>query len=237
MSSDVQAVLQTGGRGERLRPATDTTPKALLPVGGVPMVERLLRQITCCGVRRVTIITGWLGDQVETYLRATAGLAAGVELNYVREERPVGNVGSLAQVDAGGRRILFAFGDLVTDLSFERLLAIHDERGADITLTSHYETHRVKLGEIVVANDEVVDYLEKPEKRFLICSGIAVFEPHALRVIDPATPTGIANLVRAAIARGLRVTHWLHGAFWMDVNSPEDLVTANTAVETRRHVR
>jgi NDP-mannose synthase len=230
MSPEVHAVLQTGGRGERLRPTTDATPKALLTVGGVPMVERLLRQITDCGMLRVTVITGWLGHLIEAHLRDIAGSLGSPTLDFVHEDRPIGNVGSLFRVAHRGHRILFAFGDLVTDLSFARLLAVHEERGADITLTSHYEMHQVRLGEIVTSGDWVLDYMEKPEKRFLICSGIAVFEPQALDLIEPGRPTGMADLVRAAVARGFHVAHWLHGAFWMDVNAPEDLTAANAAV-------
>src|SRR4051794_31809295 len=86
----VRVVLQAGGRGERLRPLTLETPKPLLPVAGVPMVERLVRQFAEAGVRRFTILTAWLGEQVQVYLRAITGLPDHVTLDFSSEEWGLG---------------------------------------------------------------------------------------------------------------------------------------------------
>jgi NDP-sugar pyrophosphorylase family protein len=80
----------------------------------------------------------------------------------------------------------------------------------------------------------VIGYKEKPEKSFLICSGIAVFEPLALDLVPADRPIGISDLVCLALERGSQVTHWTHGAFWMDVNSKEDLTRASAAIAGSR---
>lgn len=229
----VRAVLQAGGRGERLRPATDTTPKPLLPVAGVPMVERLLRQLLAAGVRDVTVITGWLGEKIEAHLAGLPDLPADLKMDFLTEETPLGNAGALRLVADGDGPVLLTFGDLVTDLDYTRLLAIHQERGADVTLTSHYETTRLRLGELVVEGDTVTGYLEKPEKKYLICSGIAVFRPRALHLIAPDRPTGLVDVVMAALRTGYSVTHWIHGAFWMDINAPEAWAEADAVLRAQ----
>lgn len=223
----VRVLLQAGGRGERLRPATDTTPKPLLPVAGVPMVERLLRQTLAAGFRDFTVVTGWLGHKIEEHFRALPDLPPDVQFHFVTEETPLGNAGALRLVGPGEGPVLLAFGDLVTDLDFSRLVALHAQRGCAVTLASHYEGFRVRLGELLTEGDRVVGYLEKPWKKFLICSGIGLFEPAVLELIPPGVPVGISELVMAAIEAGHEVTHWEHGAWWMDVNSPEALEEAS----------
>src|SRR5215468_9044558 len=95
---DVHAVLQAGGKGSRLRDVSGDTPKPLLCVGGLPMVERLLRQLLRAGMRRITLITGFGADAVEGHLRGCAGLPADLDLRFLRETVERGNVGSLARL-------------------------------------------------------------------------------------------------------------------------------------------
>jgi NDP-sugar pyrophosphorylase family protein len=220
-------VLQAGGRGERLG---SDLPKPLARVGGMAMAERLVRQFLEAGGRRVTIVTGWKADEVEAHFRRLSDLPGDLGLDFLREDRPLGNAGALTAFAGGDKAVLLCFADLVTNLDFAALAAVHAERGSDATLCSHYESHRVRLGELEADGARVTAYREKPVKQFLICSGIALFEPEALAAIDPEKPTGLADLVTRMLAAGRSVTHWLHGAGWMDVNSPEDLEAAEAAV-------
>lgn len=230
---DIRAVLQAGGKGTRLYPATADLPKPLLRVGGVPLLERLLRQVLDSGIRDVTIITGWLGDQVRTHVEGLRDLPSDAEVQFIQETRQLGNIGGLALAPRKPEPILFAFGDLLTDLDFRQLISLHRAAESDITLTSHYEQHRLTLGELIVEEGRVIGYKEKPIKNFLICSGIAVFEPSVLDLIDLSAPTGISDLISAAIASSLKVNHWTHGAFWMDINTPELMEIAERALMSR----
>jgi mannose-1-phosphate guanylyltransferase len=227
----VHGVLQAGGRGSRMEAAGCAEPKPLCRVRGVPMVERLLRAMVRSGIRRVSVLTGFKGDLVERHLHGLADLPGDLRLECIRETRPRGNVGGLSDVDVQGERVLFSFADLVTDLDFTTLVDLHRRRGCDVTLASHHESIRMRLGELEVDRAEVLAYREKPEKRFLICSGIAVLERSVVECIDPDRPVGMSDLVTVAIARGHMVTHWEHGARWMDVNTPEELDQANRMLD------
>ena len=225
---NLHLVLQAGGRGDRMASAV---PKPLLRVGGMPMAERLLRQFVASGGRRATVITGWKAEEVEAHFRSLTDLPSGLRLDFLREDRPRGNAGALAAFANRDRPVLLCFADLVTNLDFAVLAAVHSERGCDITLCSHFESHRVRLGELATQGIEVIAYLEKPVKQFLICSGIALFEPQALAHADAEAPAGLADVVTGALAAGLTVTHWLHGADWMDVNSPAEIAEAEAMID------
>lgn len=223
-------VIQAGGKGERMRAGGESIPKVLVCVKGVPLLERLLRQIAAEGARRFHIITGNAAAQVESHVAALRDFPEGTRLDFIRESVPRGNVGGLSELADLGSSILFAFGDLYTNLSFRTLYSIHRERRAAITVASHFEGHRLRLGHLIVENDRVVDYREKPEYQFLICSGIMAIEPEVLRLLPGEGVLGMNQLVMLAVNAGLCVTHWTHGAGWIDVNTPELLQAAN-AVE------
>jgi NDP-sugar pyrophosphorylase family protein len=225
--TEFRAVVQAGGPGTRMRRESEELPKHLLKVREVPIVERLVRQLSEAGLRDIWVITGHLGDKVEHHLKSLQGLPADLRLSFVREFTPRGDIGSISQLPADTRPLITAYGDLVTELNFQGLMEIHCSRNSDVTLASHYETHRVRLGELVADGDRVVRYLEKPIKRFLICSGISVLESHVVTLANGYTTIGLDQLVELALARGDLVTHWQHGAYWRDVNDPSQLREVN----------
>lgn len=237
MTSDWQcaarAVLQAGGKGSRLLPTTESIPKPLIKVGRVPMVERLMRQFLAIGIREIYVITGWLGEKVEAHIRTMGDLPSDLSLHFIREDQPLGNFGGMTLLPRRPGPILFSFADLITDLAFQELIGIHQQFRSDITLASHLEKYQLKLGELSVCNEIVTGYHEKPIKEFVICSGIAVFESHVLDLIKPSHPTGISDLINAALSASLKVSHWSHNSFWMDVNTPELLTIANRELTIR----
>ena len=230
IAQSVTAVLQAGGRGERLRPITDHTSKCLLPVGGSPIIERLIGQINETGIRSVTVITGWLGEQVGAHVQSIAGSFPKLELSVMRETQRLGNIGGLSQLPPTENNLLFLFADLVTDMDFASLLAAHLASDADITLASHLDPYQLSFGELEVDGTRVTKYIEKPIKHTLICSGVAALRQSAVGLIPAGRPMGIADLVTVALREGMRVAHRQHEALWIDVNSEAALLAADRAV-------
>jgi NDP-sugar pyrophosphorylase family protein len=221
-------VIQAGGLGQRISAVAHDTPKPLLPVGGIPMIERLLQQLLDAGVRRMTVVIGHNGASIRARVnRLLARVAPEANVSFFEERTALGNAGALGEIDTADDDVLLCFADLVTALDFAQLIHIHRERQHDITLASHHEHHQLTLGELLVDGDAVRGYQEKPRKAFLICSGIAIFDARAMRVArELPRPFGISNLVLATLSAGCSVTHWLHGAYWIDVNTPELLARA-----------
>jgi NDP-sugar pyrophosphorylase family protein len=230
---ELHALVQAGGQGERIRAVAGGRPKPLVPLGTTPILERLLARIIESGVRRITVVTGPRGEAIEQHIATLRkSFPPQVRIFIERETQPAGNAGALGTVDFQGHPALLCFGDLVTQLDFGRMFAIHRARGCDVTLASHIEDHQLSLGELVVAGDEVQRYHEKPRKQFLICSGVAIFSPRALEVARTLPrPFGLVDLVNAALEAACSVTHWQHGSYWIDVNTPELLEQARRDLE------
>jgi NDP-sugar pyrophosphorylase family protein len=226
-ASLMHAVVQAGGRGQRIRSITGTAAKAMLRVGEEPMIACLIRQIVSSGVRSITVVIPSGSGEFRDFLHQFACGLRGVQLDLLEEREPLGNAGALGAIQCGGSPVLFCFGDLVTELAFDRMTAVHHERHCDITLASHYQYHQLSLGELITEGERVCGYVEKPRKHFLICSGIAIFEPRVLEVARQLPPPfGLVDLVNASLQAGCSVTHWLHEAYWIDVNTPELLEQA-----------
>jgi len=193
------------------------------------MIARLLRQIAASGSRRIAVVIPHGNDEFRDFLLQLARGLGGAQLELIEEREPLGNAGVLGTIAGRGGPLLFCFGDLVTELPFERMARIHRERGCDVTLASHYQFHQLSLGELITEDERVCGYVEKPRKQFLICSGVAIFEPRVLELARTlAVPFGLVDLINAALQASCSVTHWLHEAYWIDVNTPELLEQARS---------
>ncbi len=132
------AVVLVGGEGTRLRPLTLTTPKQMLPVVGVPMLERVIGHLAAHGVDRAVLSLGYLPDAfLETY---PDGRAAGIELTYAVEPEPLDTAGAVrfAASRAGiAETFVVVNGDVLTDLDLTGLVSFHRDRGAEGTIALH----------------------------------------------------------------------------------------------------
>jgi mannose-1-phosphate guanylyltransferase len=235
VAKDIHALIQAGGQGTRMQPLSGSLPKHLLRVGGTPIIKRLVMQLVACGIQKITIVLRNNNQTIKACVDSISdALPTKIQFFVMKEELPLGNAGALGVFENCNNPVLLAFGDLVTSLDFATMINIHKNRGCDVTLASHFEEHQLSLGELITAGEIVCSYVEKPRKKFLICSGIAIFEPSVIELAKKLQkPFGLVDLISATIKAGYRVTHWLHLSHWIDVNTPELLEQARKEVSER----
>jgi len=219
-------VIMAGGTGERMSRSGEVVPKPMVPVLGVPLVERNLAALLRAGVLRVVVVVGAgpAADLVQAWATGRgAGLAAAAEgsLSVLVEPQRMGNAGALALVspDDPGDAMLLVFADNLTSLDLGAVVERHGESGADLTLAVHTEAFRLPYGVVDRTDDRVTGYREKPSVPVEVGSGVAVVGPRAvaaMRATEP--PHGVTDLVRAALDAGLDVRAMPHDAAWVDVN-------------------
>ena len=158
----MKAVIVAGGKGTRLLELTrNEIPKPMVPLAGKPILQWQIEQLRQNGVREILIITGHLGEKIESYFRD--GAAFGVSITYYREETPLGTAGALAHLPAsfGAGVFVLVNGDTLFDVDLSRMRAFHETAGSLATLFVHPNDHpfdsdlvRMDGGRRVIAIDK-----------------------------------------------------------------------------------
>lgn len=222
----MRAIVLAGGRGTRLRPFTTSFPKPLMPIGDVPILEILLRQLKAHGVRHVTVLTGHLAYLIEGYFADGASL--GLSIDYLHEAEPLGTAGPLRQLAGTLDDDFFVLnGDLLTDLDFATLMQRHDESGAVATVSTFSRTEKIELGVLQIGpGGLVIGYEEKPTLSYDVSMGVYAMSPSVLDRV----PTGyydMPTLILDLLGAGQRVVSHRHTGRWLDIGRGDDYDEAN----------
>ena len=229
----MKAVVLVGGFGTRLRPLTFTTPKNLLPVVHVPMVERVLSHLSEHGVTEAVLALGYKPD---TFLAAYPdGVCAGVRLTYAVEDEPLDTAGAIrfAAGEAGiDERFIVVNGDVLTDLDVTRLVRFHDASGAEGTIALHEVEDPSRFGVVVTdVAGQVQAFIEKPDAEDApsnrINAGTYVFEPSVLGRIDVGRRVSVERETFPALVDAGTLFALDGDAYWLDAGSPETYLQAS----------
>ncbi|WP_028238099.1 N-acetylmuramate alpha-1-phosphate uridylyltransferase MurU [Stutzerimonas azotifigens] len=220
----MKAMLLAAGKGERMRPLTLHTPKPLIPVGGVPLIEHHLRALAEAGVSEVVINHAWLGQQIEAHL--ADGSRFGLHIRYSPEGEPLETGGGIQRALPllGDEPFLVVNGDIWTDLDLGAV-ACRPGDLAQLVLVDNPAHH--PEGDFVLRDGRLLD---EPGAR-LTYSGVAVLHP---ALFEGCTPGAfkLAPLLRRAIAAG-RVGGQHFTGRWVDVGTPERLAEAERLIGAR----
>lgn len=224
-----RAVILAGGKGSRLRPFTVTIPKPLVPIGDVPILEVLIRQLRHQGFERVTVSVGHLASLIRAF--CGHGERWGVDLDYLFEERALGTIGCLGLLEDLGpdERVLVVNGDTLTDLDMARVHDAHAERDA-ITVCASRRAVDVQFGVLETDGDYLASYTEKPTLSYRVSMGINVLSGWAVaRHVPRGEPLDTPQLVERLLGAGERVRVVDTDAYWLDLGRLEDLETGTAA--------
>jgi NDP-sugar pyrophosphorylase family protein len=217
----MKAVILAGGKGARLAPYTKILPKPLMPIGDMPILEVLLRQLRNAGVDEVVLTVGHLAQLLQAFFQN--GERLGVKVRYSYEESPLGTAGPLSLVEGLDSTFMVANGDVLTTLPIEELVQMHKNSGAAATIAMHKRQVKVDLGVIETNGDnEIVGYIEKPTYDFHVSMGIYVFEPRVLNYIEKNKYLDFPDLVLRLMAVGERVVGYPFDGYWQDLGRPDD---------------
>jgi NDP-sugar pyrophosphorylase family protein len=229
----IDAVVLVGGRGTRLAPYTADLPKPLVPVGGMPVLEILVRRLHHCGVGRIVMAVGHLSSLIMAHFGD--GRRFGVSIEYSLEDMPLGTAGPLSLVQNLTDPFLVVNGDLLTDLDFRPMIHAHNVCGALATIGLFAREERIELGVIETDDqDRVTGYIEKPTYQYRVSMGAYVFGKGVLPFVPANTRFDLPELVRALIAARKHVAGFEHKGYWLDIGRPEDYERAQLDFERMR---
>lgn len=217
----MRAVILAGGKGTRLAPYTTVLPKPLMPIGEMPILEIVIRQLARHGFNDLTLAVGYLAELLMAY--CGDGSKFNVNLGYSREEQPLGTAGPIALVPNLDDTFLVMNGDLLTTIDYSAMLKYHRERGALATIACYQRDVKIDLGVIEVGDDNwVANYIEKPTYHYAVSMGIYLFEPEILKHIEPHRRLDLPELVMKLMKEGQRVNVFNFDGYWLDIGRHDD---------------
>lgn len=222
----MRAVILAGGQGSRLKPFTVVIPKPLVPIGEMPILELLIRQLKAQGFDRVTLSVGYLASLIEAY--CGNGSRWDIRIDYLHETDPLGTAGFLGLLhDLDEDRVLLVNGDTMTDLDMGAVYREHDVQDA-ATICTNVRSVTVGFGVVHIDPEGRMEgYEEKPELRYEVSMGVNVLSAWAIgRFVEGSTHLDMPDLLRAISRESETVRVRRTDAYWLDMGRMADLEAA-----------
>lgn len=210
-------VLMAGGLGTRLGHLTQNMPKPMLPVGGKPMLEIVLRHCMAWGLRKFYFAVNYKASMIEDYFGDGSRFACSID--YLHEKKRLGTAGALSLLpQLPDAPCIVANGDVLSHINVQRLLSEHTQKKTLATMVVRSHALQVPYG--VVDTDTKGCFLgvrEKPRFNFCVNAGIYVLEPVALQYIPADTFFDMPELFTKLVQNGHKPCTFETHDYWMDV--------------------
>ncbi len=233
-----QAVILVGGQGTRMRPLTDTIPKPMLSLMGLPFVERQVHHLQRAGVNRIVFSCGYRPREIEEYFGD--GSSRGLEMGYVVDPEPLGTAGAIANAEdlLDPADVFVLNGDILTDLDLAALVAHHRGLGAEATIALTPVDDPSAFGLVRTdADGRVTEFVEKPGPDELIAgepyrinAGTYVLTPAARAAIPRGEQVSIERDTFPLLAARGGVGALASDCYWRDIGTPGSYLDAHLDV-------
>lgn len=224
----IDAVLMAGGKGERLRPLTEKTPKPLLPVGGKAIIDHNIDRLISYGVKYINVTVNYLREQIESHFEEPRGE---VIVGTVREPKYLGTIGSIRFVkEFHNDTILVMNSDLFTNINYEDFYLHFKENNAEMSVAAVPYTVSVPYGIFDLEGRNIQGLIEKPTYNYYANAGIYLIKRSALDKIPEDTFFNATDLIEKLIAEGKKVIRFPLNGTWIDIGNPQEYQKANELV-------
>jgi len=226
----LECMIMAGGRGLRLRPLTDVTPKPMLLLAGKPIIEHNIDRLISFGIEKIYISVNYLGQQIVDYFGD--GSSKGIRIEYIWEDKPLGTAGALSLVNNFGTNyILLMNSDLFTDVDFEDLYLNVLEHDASLGVATIPYTTKVPYGILTINQNQVTGLKEKPTYTNYANAGIYILNKNVIYRIPHNSFYNITDLMEQLIIESHSVIHNPIVGFWIDIGQHQDYLNAQEIVK------
>ncbi len=228
----IDAVLMAGGKGERLRPLTEKTPKPLLEVGGKCIIDHNVDRLISYGVDHIDVTVNYLAEQLEEHFATPRD---GVQVRTFREPKFLGTIGSIKFVDTFyNDTILVMNSDLFTNIDYEDFFLHFQQNDAEMSVAAVPYNISIELGILDLDGRNIKGLLEKPKYNYYANAGIYLIKKRALAEIPEDTFFHATHLIEKLIAQGKKVIRYPLNGTWIDIGTPQEYQKAKDLV---KHLR
>ncbi|MCZ4407252.1 nucleotidyltransferase family protein [Cryomorphaceae bacterium 1068] len=226
----VDALIMAGGRGARLKPLTDHTPKPMLKVGDKPILERNIDRLKNYGIDDIWISVRYLGDQIKSYFGD--GSERSLSIQYAEETEALGTAGALALMDnVEHDTVLLMNSDLLTNIDFEAFYLFYRETKADLAVACIPYHVNVPYAVMETDGNKVTGFKEKPTYTHFSNAGIYLLNKEVVEGIPRNKALNATDLMEELIREGKSVVSYPHAGYWLDIGKHEDYLKASEDIK------
>ncbi len=227
----IDAVLMAGGKGERLRPLTEKTPKPLLKVGDKCIIDHNVDSLISYGVKNISVTVNYLKEQLEEHFSEPRGE---VQVQTVREPKFLGTIGSIRFIpEFFNDTVLVMNSDLFTNINYEDFYLHFKEHDADMSVAAVPYDVDIPLGILNLDGRNITGLSEKPHYGYYANAGIYLIKKSALDLIPEDVMFHSTDLVEALIAAGRKVIRFPLNGTWIDIGTPQEF---RRAIDMVKHM-
>ncbi len=216
----MRVIILAGGKGTRLKPFTNVIPKPLVPVGEMPILEIVLRQLKATGISQVTLAVSHMARLIEAFFGDGGNL--GLEISYSLEDKILGTAGPLRLVEFEGDDVMVMNGDLLTTINYRDFRRFHSEGRHDISIATFKKEVKIDLGVLVIEDEKLIDYIEKPTYYYDVSMGIYCINRSMMDLIPPDSRFDMPELVLKAKSLGKKISCYSGDYEWLDIGRMDD---------------
>lgn len=228
----MQAIILAGGKGTRLKPFTTNIPKPLVPIGDIPILEVILRQLKYYGVTEVILSVNHLAELIMAFFGK--GEKLGLNIKYSVEDKILGTAGPIGLVENLEENFIVMNGDLLTTLNFRKIYECHLANKNDVTIGTYKKEIKIDLGVLKLNGDKFEDYIEKPTYYFDVSMGIYVFNKSVLQNIEKNVKLDIPDLILKMNEQKKQIKVYSDNYYWLDIGRVDDYEQACEIFKNRR---
>lgn len=223
---DSTVVIMAGGQGKRLRPETLLSPKPLVTVNDVPLIEIIINNCKKNGFSKFIISVNYLKEQIIEYLGN--GEKFGVSIEYVEEDKPLGTAGALSLISTKlTRPFLLLNADVLTKINFNQLMKYHDAQDCKVTMCVFQHNTKIPFGVVEIENGVLSEIKEKPEILSNVNAGIYVIDPSVLDYVEYNKYLDMPDLLNLMLLRQEEICIFPMHEYWLDVGQHSSLSKAH----------
>lgn len=217
----LEVVIMAGGKGQRLLPLTQSTPKPLLNVGDKPIIEHNIDRLSSFGISDFWISINYLGDQIQSYF--DDGSRKDVNIRYIKEDKPLGTIGAVSLIkDFEHDYVLITNSDILTNIDYEHFFRDFFNENADMAIVTI--PYKVNIPYAVLDTDDgqVLGFKEKPTYTYYSNGGIYLIRRHLLKYIPINEFYNATDLITKLINLKMKVYSYPFTEYWLDIGNHDD---------------
>jgi len=225
----IDAVLMAGGKGERLRPLTEKTPKPLLPVGNKAIIDHNIDRLISYGIQHINVTVNYLKEQIEEHYQEPRN---SVKIRTVREPKFLGTIGSVKYVPFFyNDTVLVMNSDLFTNIDYEDFFLHFKKHDAEMSVAAVPYNVSIPYGILDLDGRNIKGLLEKPQYNHYANAGIYLIKRRALEEIPDGEFFNATDLVEKLITEGKSVIRYPLNGTWIDIGNPQEYQKAKDLVK------